>query len=441
MKFSVDELKKACEAKIIRGVTASDKFFVCTDTRKIKGGEIFLPLSGANFNGHDFIETALKNGAAGYFSAKKNLLFKDARVILEVKDPLQAYLRLASYYKKSINPITVAITGSSGKTTTKEMMASVLGEKFKIHKSALNHNNEIGLCETMLTMPEDTEVLIVEMGMRGLGEIKLLSDFAGPDLAVIVNSGTSHIGRLGSVENIAKAKCEITSGLHAEGMLIAQDNELIKKSNTYKGRVLYLNPKSDDLQILSINKEGSDFAYKNNEYHLNVEGEHNIQNALFVIEAATNLGMNPSDIAEGLRKYKSISQRWEVEEVRGFHVINDSYNANPDSVKASLRTFLNLYESPKMVVLGDMGELGEREVFYHEQIGKFLNDYDDVKLVTVGKLAGHIASAFERESVSFEKNEDAAKYIFENAQEGTTILLKASRFMKFEQIIEELKRL
>ncbi len=440
MEFSIDELKEASGAAIVRGVTVPGTFSICTDTRKIKGGEIFLPLSGANFDGHDFIETALANGAAGYFRSKKKFLYKDAKVILHVKDTLEAYLKIAAAYKEKINPITVAITGSSGKTTTKEMMASVLCEKFKIHKSCLNHNNEIGLCETMLTMPQCTEVLIVEMGMRGLGEIKLLSDYAKPDLAVIVNSGTSHIGRLGSVENIAKAKCEITSGLHKEGLLIAQDNDLIKQANTFGGNCIFIGPESPELKVLALNKNGSDFVYKGHEFHLNVEGEYNIQNALFVIEAGTKLGMKAEEIASGLNKYKSISQRWEVEKIHGFDVINDSYNANPDSVKASLKTFLELYDGQKVVVLGDMGELGEREVFYHEEIGRFLSNYSGVRLITVGSLAKYIAETAKIDSVSFEKNEEAAKYIFENIEEGTTILFKASRFMKFEQIIEELKR-
>lgn len=441
MKFTIEEIIKATGAQKLICRSTAGSFAVSTDTRTINYNDIYLPLSGANFDGHNFIKNAVEKGARGYLTSNKDIKFEDANIILYVPDTLTAYLKLARFYKRKIQPVTIAVTGSSGKTTTKEMMASVLGESYKVHKSILNHNNEIGMCQTLLSMPEDTEVLIQEMGMRGKGEIELLSKYCEPDIAVIVNTGTAHIGRLGSVENIAKAKCEISHSLHEEGLLIAHNTDLIKKSNTFKGQTIYTDLNSKDLKIKAMSKESSEFTYKKNDYVINVEGEYNIQNALFVIEAGLRLGMPPTGIASGLAKYHPIGQRWETKKIKGFDVINDSYNANPESVKAALKTFLGLYDGKKYVVLGDMGELGENEVLYHKEIGEFLNRYSDTNIITVGNLAKNIAKNTTLDAKSFEEIQGVAKYILENIPEGTTILFKASRAMKFEKIIEELKNL
>ena len=206
------------------------EFRISTDTRTIKSGDIYLPLKGATFDGEDFCDKALEADASGCFYTKESgklkvgdgklnnfqlstLNFQLNKIFLKVPDTLTAYLQIANFARKKINPIVIGVTGSSGKTTTKEMIYSVVSEKFKTQKTFSNHNNEIGFCQTVLGMQEDCEVLIVEMGMRGLGEIELITKYAQPDYAVITNAGSAHIGRLGSLDNIAKAKCEITHGL------------------------------------------------------------------------------------------------------------------------------------------------------------------------------------------------------------------------------------
>ena len=263
MKFTFDEIIKAADAQVLYKTNTSGVFSISTDSRNISSNDIYLPLKGEKFDGHNFINDALKKGARGYFTSDKNLTSPDAKFILYVENTLEAYLKIASYYKTKINPITIAVTGSSGKTTTKEMMASVAAEKYKTHKSILNHNNEIGLCQTMLSMGEDTEVLIVEMGMRGFGEIELLSKYAKPDIAIIANTGTAHIGRLGSVKNIAKAKCEITKYLHPEGLLIAHDTELIRETNTFEGQTIYAGLNSPELTDIKLGANSSEFIFKN----------------------------------------------------------------------------------------------------------------------------------------------------------------------------------
>lgn len=439
MKFTYEEIIKATNAQVLQCQNTSGTLSISTDSRNINLDNVYLPLKGEKFDGHDFIENAVDKGARGYFTSNKNLIFPKAKFILYVEDTLIAYLKLALYYKEKINPITIAITGSSGKTTTKEMMYSVASENYKVHKSLLNHNNEIGLCQTLLSMPKDTEVLVLEMGMRGLGEIELLSKYSKPDIAIIANTGTAHIGRLKNVKNIAKAKCEISTYLHKEGLLIAHDTELIKSVNKYEGNTLYINLNSPNLKNIKLNTNSSEFEYKNNNYKLNVEGEHNIQNALFVINVGLKLGITPEKIANGLKKYKPIEKRWEISEIAGYKIINDSYNSNPESLKAAVSTFLSTQPSPRVLVLGDMGELGTKEKLYHSEIGEFLNQFDNFELITVGSLAKYIAKSTNVCSKSFKENKNVAEYIKNNVPQGSVILFKASRFMKFEEIIKELE--
>ena len=199
MKFNIDEIIKVTGAKILHKANTEGAFDISTDTRKLEPGNIYLPLRGENYDGHNFIDKALENGAAGYFTQQEYKVNKNAGFVLYVQNTLVAYLQLAKYIREKINPKVIAITGSSGKTTTKEMLASVLSTTFRTHKSKLNHNNEIGLCETMFSMPSDTEVLVVEMGMRNLGEIQLLTSYALPDAGIITNIGSAHVERRGSL--------------------------------------------------------------------------------------------------------------------------------------------------------------------------------------------------------------------------------------------------
>lgn len=433
-----EEIIKACGADIIKD-TVSGNFEISTDTRTIKPNDIYLPLKGANFDGENFISNAVQNGAVGYFTTK-DFIDNNAKLILKVEDTLKTYLQLAEFYKDKINPTVIAITGSSGKTTTKEMMFSVAKEKFKTIKTLSNHNNEIGFCQTVFSATPDTQVMIIEMGMRGLGEIELITKYAKPDIAIITNSGSAHIGRLGSLENIAKAKCEITSALKTNGTFIALDQDIIKQTVKYDGENIYYS--INNVTILNSKPSYTRFTYKNKEYELQVEGEYNVLNSLAVIEAGYKLGMTYDEIKRGLYAYKPIEKRWEVQEINGIKIINDSYNANPDSMKASVKTFVELYENP-VVVLGDMGELGENERVFHQEVGKYFSNMKNVKFLTVGELSIEISKELENSGVwvkHFANNSDVSRYILDNLDIGNTIFLKASRAMKFEEILDNLKR-
>lgn len=436
MRFLVDDLKRATNAEV-KGSLDGD-YEISTDTRTIKKGDLYLPLKGANFDGENFCDKAIEAGAAGCFCTKDDCT---ADFTLKVPDTLTAYLQIANFARRKYNPKVIGITGSSGKTTTKEMVYSVISEKFKTHKTFSNHNNEIGFCQTVLSMPEDTEVLIVEMGMRGLGEIELITKYSEPDYAIITNAGSAHIGRLGSLDNIAKAKCEITKYL--KNTLIANDCERIRKFAGFEGEKIFYS--LNDVNILEKRSGYSKFVYKNKEYELNVEGDYNIENSLSAIEIAYKLGMSYEEIKRGLLNYHPIEKRWELQNAGGFNVINDSYNANPESMKASVSTFLELYKNAA-VILGNMGELGENEIDFHREVGKYLGGKfrgNNAVFLTVGELAYYIGEELSKygfEVKHFDNNIETSRYILDNLHGGITIFLKASRAMKFEEIIENLKR-
>lgn len=441
MMISLNEILETTGAELIKGKNLDRKFSISTDTRTIKPGELYLPLKGASFDGENFLQQAINSGAEGCFITR-NEFPQNAEFVLKVNNSLVAYMKIANRIRKNFSPKTIAVTGSSGKTTTKEIINSVLSEKFKTHKTFSNHNNEIGFCETIMTMPENTEVLIIEMGMRGLGEIELLSRYSEPDYAVITNAGSAHIGRLGSLDNIAKAKSEVVSHLNTDGLFLSQNNPRIKKFVEYSGKTIYYS--LDDIKIVERAPSLSTFIYKGNEYKLQVEGDYNIENSIPAIELGYTLGMTYDEIKKGLYAYRPIEKRWEARQVNGFTIINDSYNANPESMKASVSTFLQLYSKP-LVILGDMGELGDFSSELHREVGEYLHSISESKnavFLTVGEHAKEIGNVLKHSVPcvkNFENNEQVSKYILDNVDAGTTIFLKASRSMKFEEIIDEIQ--
>lgn len=431
MKLS--EIIEITKAKIIGNYDVDFKVKISTDTRTIKKGEFYLPLKGVSFDGEKFIEQAIEKGAVGAFCTSASFLPKGATssLYLEVPDTLIAYLQLANYRRNKLNLKVVAITGSSGKTTTKEIVASTLESKYRVFKTPLNYNNEIGLCQTIFATPDDAQVLVLEMGMRGLGEIELLSKYSEPDITVVSNVGTAHIGRLGSRENIAKAKCEITK-YQRGNVFIALDDDLIKKTVDFSGEKIFYS--INDVKILEKKSNYSKFEYQNNIYELNVGGDYNIENALSAINTGLKMGLNIYEIQEGLKKYHPIEKRWETIISGGFEIINDSYNANPESMRAFVDTIFELYQD-YVLILGDMGELGDDEVRYHKELGEYIFQKNPgTKILSVGKLSKNISESCG--GVHFDNVEAACVYVKKNISKTTKIFLKASRSMKFEKIIE-----
>lgn len=429
------KIKDLVEAGIIKGIKdlpLENDLRISTDTRTIHKGDFYLPLKGTSFDGEKFISQALEKGAIGAFYTQE--CPSGNGIFIQVKDTLITYLQLANYRRKKMNYKVVAVTGSSGKTTTKEIIASTLEAKYKTFKTPLNHNNEIGFCQTIIETPKDTEVLVLEMGMRGLGEIELLSKYAEPDITVISNVGTAHIGRLGSRENIAKAKCEIVK--HQRGNLfIAHDDELIRKTVDFNGEKIYYS--INDVKILEKNANYSRFEYRGRNYELNVGGDYNIENALSAINIGEKLGLSVEEITKGLKSYHPIEKRWEALHAGGYEIVNDSYNANPESMRVFVDTIFELYEN-YVLILGDMGELGDGEIRYHEELGNYIYQKNQsAKIITIGTLSKNISNNCSGKH--FDTIENAIDYIKKEIPNDTKIFLKASRSMKFERIIELLK--
>ena len=433
MKLS--ELIQVTNAKVFGSCDEDVDVRISTDTRTIQKGDIYLPLKGASFDGEKFINQALDKGAIGAFCTESHPtpalpIQGGSTVFLQVPNTLIAYLQLANYRRNKLNLKVVAITGSSGKTTTKEIVASTLESKYKVFKTPLNHNNEVGLCQTIFATPDDTEILVLEMGMRGLGEIELLSKYAEPDITIVSNVGTAHIGRLGSRENIAKAKCEIVK-YQRGNIFIAHDDELIKNTVEFSGEKIFYSIKG--VNVIERKPIYSKFEYQNNIYELNVGGDFNIENALAAINTGVKLGLTVEEIQEGLKNYKPIEKRWEAVNAGGYEIINDSYNANPESMRAFVDTIFELYDN-YLLVLGDMGELGENEIQYHKEIGEYIfKKNKNARVLTIGNLSKNIAEP------NFETIEEAVEYIKNNVSKDSKLFLKASRSMKFERIIELLK--
>ena len=427
LAMKISELIQVTNANVFGNYDEDLEVQISTDTRTIQKGDLYLPLKGASFDGEKFIDQAFEKGAIGVFCTSKPEI---DNLFLQVPDTLIAYLQLANYRRNKLNFKVVAITGSSGKTTTKEIVASTLEDKYKVFKTPLNHNNEVGLCQTIFATPVDTEVLVLEMGMRGLGEIELLSKYAEPDITIVSNVGTAHIGRLGSRENIAKAKCEITK-YQRGNTFIAHDDKLIKNTVDFTGEKIFYSIK--EVNVFERKPNYSKFEYQNNVYELNVGGDFNIENALSAINTGVKLGLTVKEIQTGLKSYKPIEKRWEAVNANGFEIINDSYNANPESMKAFVDTVFELYDN-YILILGDMGELGEDEVFYHKELGEYIfKKKADANIITVGYLSKNIAEP------NFETVEEVVEYIKNNIPKDTKLFLKASRSMKFEKIIELLK--
>ena len=438
--MKIRDLITATNAKVLRIFDEDRDVRISTDTRTIEKGDFYLPLKGVSFDGEKFINQAIEKGAIGAFCTTPQAV-ENQVTLLQVDDTLKAYLELANFRREKLNFTVVAITGSSGKTTTKELVASVLSEKFKTFKTPLNHNNEIGFCQTIFEAPDDTQVLVLEMGMRGLGEIELLSKYSEPDITIISNVGTAHIGRLGARENIAKAKCEIVK-YQRGNVFIAHDDELIKNTVQFDGEKIYYSLR--DVKILEKKEHYLKFEYQNNIYELNVDGDYNIENALSAINAGMKLGMNFKEIQDGLKKYAPIEKRWEAVNANGYEIINDSYNANPESMRAFIDTIFELYKN-SVIILGDMGELGDDEIRYHKELGIYINSHknltDDIMVLSIGNLSKYITYDVKKcYSKHFETIEDAVDFIKNNVIKQRKIFLKASRSMKFERIIEELKK-
>ena len=437
--FTIHELIKITDGKFIGDIDTSIGLGISTDTRTISSDDAYLALAGAVFDGHEFVKNAFEKGAKLAIVNENYVDIEEGQNYLIVKNTLEAYLKIAAFNRNRRSAKIIGVTGSSGKTTTKEFLYSVFSSKFKTQKSIKNHNNEIGLCQTLLSIEPDTKYCIVEMGMRALGEIDLLAKYARPDIALITNVGTAHIGILGSRENIAKAKCEITDYMTENDILLAHNEVLIKNELLNKQKFKKVFYDLDEIEIVEKTENFSKIKYDNFVLEIPSSASYDILNALASIKAAKLEKYTNEEIQKGLLNFQNVEFRNEISTLKnGAIVISDCYNANPDSAELSMKHISEAYKNKKIVIVfGDMFELGEFEEEYHKKIGRIVNELNVNYFVSVGKLAKITAKeVLNVDKKSFETVEEAAEFLPQIIDKDTLVFLKASRGMKFEKILE-----
>lgn len=427
---------------------------VSTDSRKIYSNQLFIPLVGDNFNGHGFLDMAINNGAiASLWNESEPLPNVDFPIIL-VKDTLVGLQTLAKSYRQELDTKVIGITGSNGKTSTKDILASLLKTQYKTHKTLGNFNNHIGLPLTILNMDEDTEMAVIEIGISEFGEASLLTSIAKPDVALITNIGEAHLEGLKTRKNIAKAKMEILEGLKTNGLFVYPGDEPILKemlvdfSKDYEIKS-FGSENFNDFQPETkfINETGVSFFFKNiysPTFFLPMLGKHQISNATAAIAIARHLGISFDNIEKGLLNVEATGMRNELVQGNGFTILNDSYKSNPSSVLAALDTlyFMENYNQ-KIVVLGDMLGLGDEEVKMHEEIGSGLDPKQVDYLFTIGPISRNIAKIArlnlgDEKVFSYDNKSDLMKNIKKVIKANSLILIKASRSFELEELVQQL---
>ena len=454
-KLSVKEILKITKGKLVIGNENEYMENFCRDSREIVQDDVYLGIKGEELNGAVYFEEAFENGAKGAILQEINITEEQKqkytnKFIIIVENTVKAMQQIATYKREKYEIPVVAITGSVGKTSTKDIVASVMQEKYNTLKTQGNYNNHIGVPLTIFKLKNE-EALTIEMGMNHLGEISTLSKIAKPTVAVITNVGTAHIGNLGSRENILKAKLEILEGMKEKGpIVINNDNDLLHKwylenKSTYKIITFGIKNESDYMaENINLKENSSTFTLKGTrkEIKVPVGGEHFIQNSLCAIAVGRLFEIPLEKIAEGISKFELTKKRMDIENVNGITIINDSYNANYDSMKAALDYMGQMQGKRKIAVLGDMLELGEYSKTLHENIGKVVIDNKIDILITVGNEAKNIAKIAKNEVkkvVVCNTNKEAISEINKIKEVNDCILLKASNGMHFMEILEGIK--
>lgn len=422
---------------------------VCIDSRAAEKGLLYVAIKGENFDGHIFTKSAFENGASA--AMIHHDVDCDGKFV-RVEDTHQALMKLAHRLRCEFDIPVVGLTGSVGKTTTKEMTECVLSEKYKTIKTEGNLNNNIGLPRTLLRLDEDTQAAVIEMGMSNRGEISELSGITEPTLAIISNIGVSHMENLGSRENILKAKLEILDGLRKDGyVLLNGDDPYLAGAKIENHPVLYYGINEPSCDFRAVNIEQNDYETqfdviydggKIQKITIPTIGIHNVYNALAAFGAGMKLGVTPEQAAQGLLKYTPSGMRQRVKEVKGIKFIEDCYNASPDSQRAALKMLSSFKADRRFAVLGDMLELGTISESAHEDTGVLAAKSKLDGLMTYGEKSQLSAKKAIERGVpmvkSFMDKKELADALYGELKEGDVVLFKASRGMALEDVINDL---
>lgn len=420
------------------------------NTRTLQKGELFIPFRGEQVNGHQYALQAFESGASATLWLEDEPNPPKDRPVLLVKDAAEALQTMAARYRDELTATFIGITGSNGKTSTKDLIAGLLSTKFKTIKTQGNFNNELGLPLTILAIEPDTEVAVLEMGMSSFGEIEFLSKLAKPQFTVITNIGEAHMQDLGSREGITKAKMEIILGMPEDGTLFYDGDEPLLRDAVSQvpniTAVPYGKETSNELQLLhtSFTAEGTAFAVEGlleGEFTLRVLGEHQAKNALAALLVGKELGLSVKEMQQGLKSVQLTDMRMQVVETEGPTFINDAYNAAPTSMRAAIQ-FLKVadFGKAKWLVLGDMLELGEQELAYHRGLAKDISDDAFKGVVLIGPRMKELYTALQPtfgEAVYWSEDmKEVQNHLKQHVSKGELVLLKGSRGMKVERAIE-----
>ena len=441
MKLTIKKILEITGGKLICGNENEIIEKYSKDTRTINQGECYVGIRGENFDGNKFYKDAFKLGAKACILDTFGSTDEEMGNIIFVEDSVKAVQDIASYLVNNIDAKIVAITGSAGKTGTKDMIYSVLSKKYKVLKSPGNYNNEIGLPFALLSYINE-DIIVLEMGMNGFGQIDKLSKIAKPDIAVITNIGTAHIGLLGSRENILKAKLEILDGMESSGTLVVNnDNDLLSTVSGIEQKIVRfgINNQSDYNASNIVMKNGKTFFEVNGkEYNVPVLGNVFAYNALCAYTVGKLFDLTDEEIKEGLECVILTGNRMQIIEEDNYTIINDTYNANKEAMMSALDT-ITTFDRRKVAILGDMLELGEFEEDIHREVGKYCNGKLDV-LITIGNLSKYINEEFNGIKYHFDTKQDAMNDLNDIIKKDDVILVKASQGMKLIEIVDFLRK-
>jgi len=459
--WSLGEIVKLTDGVLLQGKESTQVQRVVFDSRAATPGCLFVPIIGERVDGHKFITDAAGRGAvatlAGHTWLQNNPL--PSIDTIEVDLPVTALQRWAYRYLQTLRARVVGVTGSSGKTTTKEMIAAVMQAKYNVLRNEGNLNTEIGLPLTVVGALPEHEWLVLEMGMSSLGEIQLLTQIAPPHIAVITNVGEAHIELLGSKENIAIAKAEVLEGMVPDGIAVlnGDDPYVLAQAHKAPGSVIYfgVGPRAEQSQRLYISDlknlgESLEFIVNWQDEKITVvfpwPGQHNVYNIAAALAVGVAAGIPLTEAVSGLDKYRPAHNRLFLKQLAGYTVIDDTYNANPTSMRAALQVLLDYPGAAKRIaVLGDMLELGELAQSAHRELGTLVASSGVDELITVGSLArgiaqGAVDAGFAPAKVhSFACNQEAATFLRHSLQPGQLVLIKGSRGMRMEEIVAALE--
>ncbi len=457
-EFTLEELISGTGGKLVQSGNQQKINGVSIDSRTLVPGEVFFALKGLHFDGHDFLEAAINKGAAGVV-IEKEIALPPAwpGLAIQVPDTQRAFGHLACYHRLRFELPVIGITGSTGKTTTKELIAAILAQRGNVVKTEKNYNNEIGLPLTLFKISAATKAAVVEMGMRGKGQIAYLAELARPTIGVITNIGLTHLELLGSQEAIAEAKGELIQALPPSGVAVLNGDDplVVRTGRDFPGQPLFYRLSSGkddsgplpDLFAVAITATGEreevtvDGRWGKFDFSLPLLGRHNVANALAAALVGLSLGFTPEEVAQGLAGVPNVEQRLRKLEVAGITVLDDTYNASPASVEAALAVLQELNNpGRKIAVLGDMLELGPISKEAHWQTGQLVAAYGCSALFAYGPLSLETKKGAEKEGVlahHFSTQEDLWRELKAFLSPGDAVLIKGSRGMEMDGVVEK----